>query len=209
MSGETVTAPGNGRRVQVRAVRKGGFSEAKKQVIAADGEIRAAHGRTVQRRKAARGFFTEAKKQVFFDHLATCCNVTRSAAAAGVCTSTIDNHRRRDPAFAAAMGEALEAGYELLESLLMERAANLAGYQRDDEATAVAPETIDTELAIRLLQLRGRRPARSGAEAARGLRRADEDALAEKIQAKLKVLALRRRRARAARAKAKRGKAAQ
>jgi len=192
MADDRITTPGNGRRVQVRGD---------------DSEIRGADGRRVQRRKAARGFFTEAKKQVFYDHLATCCNVTRSAAAAGVCTSTIDNHRRRDPAFAAAMAEAMEAGYDLLETLLMERAANLAGYRRDDEAAAVAPESIDTELAIRLLQLRGRRGARSGAEAARGLRRASEAALNEALIAKMDVLDRRRAlRRRSGRARGKAGK---
>jgi hypothetical protein len=40
--------------------------------------------RRVQVREAPRGSFTAAKQQIFLDHLASCCNVTRAAAAAGV-----------------------------------------------------------------------------------------------------------------------------
>jgi hypothetical protein len=152
-----VVTPGNGRRMQVRKVREGGFSEE--------------------------------KKQIFLDHLAGCCNVTRSAAAAGVSVETVNYHRRRDPVFAAQREEALAIGYEGLESMLVERAAGGGAYVPGPGAGAApGPETMDTELALHLLRLRrappGRRTGRAGYEPMR----ASEKELEAAILAKLDIL---------------------
>ena len=53
---------------------------------------------------------------MFLAHFAATCDVTASAAAAGVSESTVYNHRRSDPAFAAGWDEALEQGYARLEA---------------------------------------------------------------------------------------------
>lgn len=153
----TVVTPGNGRRIQVRKVREGGFSEE--------------------------------KKQVFLDHLAGCCNVTRAAAAAGVSVVTVNYHRRRDPVFADRCAEALAIGYDGLEAMLVERAAGGGSYLPGPGAGEVpGPGTMDTELALHLLQLRrsppGRRTGRAGYEP----RRASEKELEAAILAKLDVL---------------------
>lgn len=73
--------------------------------------VQAGNQRRVQVRAARKDGFGEDKRQVFLDHLAGCCNLGSAAAAAGVSTATVNYHRRRDPAFAAQVTDALEAGY--------------------------------------------------------------------------------------------------
>jgi len=134
--------------------------------------VRGGNGRKVQVRKARRDEFGEEKKQVFLDHLAGCANIKRAAEAAGVSTPTVQNHRRRDPAFARAMEEALEAAYLTLEALTIERAATGGGYSPGDTPVP-GPETLDPETALHLLRIRraplgsrtgkgGHRPKRAG-----------------------------------------------
>jgi hypothetical protein len=153
----TVVTPGNGRRMQVRKVREGGF--------------------------------TEEKKQIFLDHLAGCCNVTRAAAAAGVSVVTVNYHRRRDPLFAGLCAEALAAGYDGLEAMLVERAAGGGIYVPGPGAAAVpGPETLDTELALHLLRLRRAPPGRRTGPAGYEPKRASEKELEAAILAKLDIL---------------------
>jgi hypothetical protein len=160
--------------------------------MGAGSRVTGGNRRKVQVRKAPRGSFGERERQVFLDHLAACCNVTAAAAAAGVGVSTVYDARRRDPAFAQAWDEAIEAGYATLEALLLERAAVGAAYVPG--ATKVpGPETIDTWLALDLLRL-SRAPKRTPKASGRPPRRADEKALAEAICAKLDVLEKRRAR---------------
>jgi hypothetical protein len=156
--------------------------------------VTAGNGRRVQVRKVREGGFTEEKRQIFLDHLAGCCNVTRSAAAAGVSVETVNYHRRRDPAFAQRCDEALGVGYDNLEAMMIERAATGGRYEPGPDAgTAPGPETLDTDLALHLLQLRrksmGQRTGRAGYEP----RRASEKELNEAILAQLDVLARRLR----------------
>ena len=153
-------------------------------------------GRRVQVRKAARGSFGEAERQVFLDHLAGCANVTAAAAAAGVGVSTVYDARRREPGFAKQWDEAIEAGYTTLEALLIERAAKGGGYA-PGETPVPGPEAIDTGLALDLLRL-SRSPRAARHPGGAPPRRAEEQALAEAILAKLDVLERRAARARRA-----------
>jgi len=73
-----------------------------------------------QRRKANPRAFTAQRRQRFLDALALTCNVKRAAAFAGVVESTVYKHRARDPQFVAQWREALEAGYDRLETLVLE-----------------------------------------------------------------------------------------
>ena len=73
-------------------------------------------GRRWQVKKLRRVRFTEERRNDFLAHFAATCDVTASAAAAGVCVSTVYEHRRTDGAFAALWDEALEAGYVRLEA---------------------------------------------------------------------------------------------
>ena len=149
------------------------------------------NGRRVQVRKVRAGGFTEAKKQIVLDHLAACCNLTRSAKAAGISVETVNEHRRRDPAFRQQVIEAIEAGYEALDAMALDRAARSGRYVPGD--TAVGAETIDPEMALHLLRLRrapiGRRTGAGGPRP----RRVSEKELNEAILAKLKLLGERMR----------------
>ena len=73
-------------------------------------------GRRWQVKKLRRVRFTEERRNAFLAHFAATCDVTASAAAAGVCVSTVYDHRSRDSAFHGRWDEALEAGYARLEA---------------------------------------------------------------------------------------------
>lgn len=152
--------------------------------------VRAGNQRRMQVRAARKDGFGDDKRQVFLDHLAGCSNITRSAAAAGVSTVTINYHRRRDPAFGAQVAEALEAGYETLEAAMVERAATGGGGYRpgDDAAAAPGPESVDTALALHLLSLRKTAGASRTGKAGRAPQRATDTDLNTAILAKLAVL---------------------
>jgi hypothetical protein len=159
MDGGDMVSPGNGRRVQVRKVREGGF--------------------------------TEEKRQIVLDHLAACSNLTRAAKAAGISTETVNYHRRRDPAFAQACAEAIEAGYDALEAMAIDHAARGGRYSPGDTEVA-GTEGFDPETALHLLRLRrapiGRRTANGGPRP----QRASEAELNAAILAKLEVVERRR-----------------
>lgn len=157
-----------------------------------DRRVTGGNRRRVQERKAPRGSFGERERQIFLDHVAACCNVTAAAAAAKVGVSTVYDARRRDPGFAQAWDEAIEAGYATLEALLLQRAA-VGGAYVPGETRVPGPETIDTWLALDLLRL-SRTPRRAPRAPGRPPRRAEEQALAESIRAKLEVLEKRRAR---------------
>jgi len=145
------------------------------------------NGRRIQIRKAVRGNFGAETRQVFLDHLASCCNVTRAAGAAGVGVTTVYDARRADPVFAEQWEQAIEAGYATLEALLIERAALGRSYAPGDTPVP-GPETIDTWLALDLLRLSRAPKAGPGKRAGAPPRRASEKALTEAINAKLDVL---------------------
>jgi hypothetical protein len=158
-------------------------------------EIRGGNRRRVQVRKVVRASFTPARRQVFLDHLAACCNVTASAAAAGVGISTVYDARRRDPLFAQQWDEAMEVGYATLEALLIERAAK-GGHYVPGDTQVPGPETVDTWLALDLLRLSKMAKAPRNAGGAPP-RRASEKETIEAILAGLEVHARRRKRERA------------
>ncbi|KRC79960.1 hypothetical protein [Sphingomonas sp. Root241] len=73
-----------------------------------------------QRRKPGRRAFTPARRQRFLDALALTCNVTRAAAFAEITLSSVYAQRAKDPQFVAQWREALEAGYDRLEAMVLE-----------------------------------------------------------------------------------------
>lgn len=154
-----------------------------------NGVTQGGNRRRVQVRAERKDGFTAAKRQVFLDHLAGCSNVGRAAAAAGVSSVTINYHRRRDPGFAQACAEALEAGYHALEAMMIERAAGAGYTPGPDAATAPGPENLDTGLAQFLLGLRAREMGRrTGDTSGHRPRRVTEKELNESILAKLALL---------------------
>lgn len=147
------------------------------------------NGRRRQVRKVRKGGFTQAKKQIVLDHLAACCNLTRSAKAAGISVETVNAHRRRDPVFRQQVIEAIEAGYEALDAMALDHTARSgAGGAFVPGDTKVGPETIDPVMALHLLRLRrapiGQRTGNGGPRP----RRVSEKELNAAILAKLKLL---------------------
>lgn len=88
-------------------------------------------------------------KREFLDHLAATCDINAAAATIKVDPESVHGLRRSDPAFGAAWGEALAAGYEMLETRLVGHA--LAGGGREIAGATGRAGPIDAELALRLL----------------------------------------------------------
>lgn len=72
--------------------------------------------------RSDRGGMTEARRTRFLGLLADSCNVTRSAADAGISVSAIYRRRAKDASFRRQWGEALATGYAQLEMAMLERA---------------------------------------------------------------------------------------
>lgn len=97
--------------------------------------------------------WTIARRVAFLDHLAATCNIAQSAKAVGSSASGAYALRRRDAAFAEQWREAIDLGYELLETKVLAFALG----QRDDgsmigDPGAVAAAPIDPDAAIRLVR---------------------------------------------------------
>jgi hypothetical protein len=132
----------------------------------AEGEVRiaCANRRIFQRRRMRHVLFTDTRKETFLARFAQDCDSRAAAAAAGVSESTVANHVRKDPAFAAAYREALEIGYALLEEEVVRQ--RLAAQQRLREAVesaapsgqALADEGAEFERVMRVLARRDRKP---------------------------------------------------
>jgi len=105
------------------------------------------------RAETARSFH-DRKKRKFLDELAGSANVTASAKAAGVASSTVYQHRRTDIAFRLAWDDAIDGAYDMLETMMLNRAID---YQRvllegDAERVREVPQ-ISTADAMRLLKM--------------------------------------------------------
>ena len=116
-------------------------------------------GAPVQRTGAQRGVkagcarvpWSKARKATFLDHLAATCNVSAAAEAAGVLTGSVYQLRRRDAGFRAGWGEALQAGYEMLELQLVGHALAGGGTRSITNGDVANTGAIDVDLALKLL----------------------------------------------------------
>lgn len=101
--------------------------------------------------KGRRKLFDRARKEVFLEWFAATCNVTLSAAKAGVRTQTVFRHLQTDEDFNEAFQNALQLGYLRLEARTLQEAHAPAYDVRclDDEAVE---EHFDPELALQLLR---------------------------------------------------------
>lgn len=84
--------------------------------------IRAGNKQLLMKATASGREMPQARLDEFLVRLAESCNMSRAAQQAGVAHSTIYRLRARDPDFAAAWQQAIEAGYERLELALVEAA---------------------------------------------------------------------------------------
>ena len=141
-----------------------------------------------QVRPVRRDGWTAAKRGAFLDHIAATCNVTAAAQLVGMGHSGAHKLRRIDPEFSAQWGIALEAGFDRLQAMLIERAM---GPMRVEIGETPMPDvsTMDTELAMRLLEHHRRTIA--GAPKRRGgpapSRATEEETNAELLK-RLKIL---------------------
>ena len=87
------------------------------------------------------------QREAFLDHLAATCNVSAAAEAGGIDRVHLYWIRRSDPEFRAQWADALEAGYEMLETLLVGHAIDGGG----TDITSGLGAAIDRDLALRLL----------------------------------------------------------
>ena len=142
----------------------------------------------VQKVQSKRARFGRVRQERFLEHLAATCNVTRSAAAAGVTPQCVYKRRAADAALRAAWGTALEQGYARIEAMLLER----AGQTRPIEVSGVVvdEEPADPELAKFLLREHKRGLAGATGQGA-PRRAADWAEVEEHFIARLKALKVR------------------
>lgn len=149
------------------ALAAGPAAERRGRAYETRGEIRIApaNRRPLQRRRRRHVRFDADRQALFLAHFARNADTRAAAAEAGVCEATVDNHRRTDPAFAAAFEEALDSAYVRLEvELLRQRLAALARLRAAIEeadppdAPALAETAAEFDRVLKLLARRDRKP---------------------------------------------------
>lgn len=126
----------------------------------------------------------------FLRTLASTCNVSRSAAAAGVTHTTVYDRRRSDSAFAARWEAALARGHAELEMALLRGAIAAMEGEPVEPDSPLPPVTVSE--AIMLLRYHDRSVGRPGKAMGRAAPRPDTEKLRESILRK--VMAIRRHR---------------
>jgi hypothetical protein len=135
--------------------------------------IGSGNGRPLQLRRNQKRGWTATRRARFIDALALSCNVTLAANEAGMAQVSAYRLRRTDPAFADLWREALIAGYERLETELLQRALQAVNAIRpgdggEDVAKSVnaAVERMDVKTILQVMAHRratvegGMRPGR-------------------------------------------------
>jgi hypothetical protein len=151
--------------------------------------------RKLQVTKTRRKLFGKKRQEAFLDHLAATCNVTASAAVAGVCVGTVYAERRRNAAFREAWRVALEQGYARLEAALLERAERGLDRPFDGLRTgpgadggAGVPAEADWNRAMDLMRQHQRGLAGVPHRGGHRIRRVGTEALEQRIVRKLKAI---------------------
>ncbi len=148
-----------------------------------------ANGRRLQLRKTRKLRFTQAKKEIFLAHFAGTCDLAAAAEAAGVCVSTVRNHRLKDPEFNLGCDAALEQGYKHLEEEAVRE--RLAAQERLKAGIVPAGEVAgEFDRLIKLLNQWRRRDGRLGPQARSRevLKRWSFDEAMETLEKRLKAL---------------------
>lgn len=92
--------------------------------------------------------WSEEAEEIFFDALATDCNVTSAAEQAGFSTPTVYRLRRNRPDFAEKWQAALEQGYIRLELTLLEAAVDSLTVFEFDESRPIPRMTVDQAMNV-------------------------------------------------------------
>lgn len=126
--------------------------------------VRGNNRRRLQRRRLRHLRFDTARQEVFLSHFAGCGDAREAAQVAGVDHSTVYNHRRKDPVFAAAFDEALEQCYARLEveAVRQRLQAQKRLARALDEGVATGEVAEEFERVMKLLDRWDRRNGRIG-----------------------------------------------
>ncbi len=135
-----------------------------------------------QQRKQRKDGWTEERRTIFLETLATTCNVTAAAKAAGKTAKTARDLRRRDSGFAAAWEDAIAMAYDQLELVMLERATHGTEKPivRGDKEVGTMRHYSDA-VGIRLLQAHRETALRAKARQAAG----DPDAVFDLLKKRL------------------------
>jgi hypothetical protein len=153
--------------------------------------IKPGNGRPLQLRHTRRLRFTEERKDVYLAHFAATCDMATSAEAAGVCTSTVRNHRLKDAEFDARCQAALEQGYAALEEAAVRE--RLAALEKLREGVLPAGEAaVEFERQMKLLSQWRRRDGSLGprAHSRETLSRWSFDEAMKALEKRLKALGI-------------------
>lgn len=131
--------------------------------------------------------WTDEAEARFLDRLASSCNVTLSAEAAGFSKECIYRRRRQDPAFAERWQAALDQGYARIEMALVRRAADALDGVAPDPGTPFPEMTVQD--AIVLLKLHGSAVKGEGRAPGWRARPRSLDEMRDSILAKLEAIA--------------------
>jgi hypothetical protein len=142
-------------------------------------------------RSGRRHRFTAARKAAFLEHFAATCDGQASAAAAGVCVSTVHYHRRTDPDFAAEWRATKAQSYEHLDAELVR--LRLAALERMQARGDALPEVAEAEFDRALQLLREHRKTQAGGPRGEGVARAtwQFDKALDALEKKLKAFGVR------------------
>lgn len=121
-------------------------------------QIGSGNRRPVQVKRIRKGGWTKTRRACFLDVLALSCNVRLASSEAGMSAQNAYRLRRTDPEFAALWREALVAGYERLETELIQRALQSVnaiqpgdGGEEAAEAANAVVEKMDIKAILQVL----------------------------------------------------------
>jgi len=138
--------------------------------------------------------WTQPRRQRFLTELARTCNINHALRVVGMSGGGLRLLKARDQLFAEQVAEAIQSGYERIETELLARALGTVDAASDGGTGSGMGPGFDPVLAMRLLQHRAavQRPSRSngGPPTKRATEREIEDALVSKLKGLAKRLAL-------------------
>lgn len=158
--------------------------EQNSKAVAIDG------GTRVRKRAIRKVAITRKQERKFFAVLAASCNVAMAAREAGVRPQRVYEKRKADAAFREAWGEAIAAGYEKLELVLLERA--LVGTEKitvDKSGGETRVREYPNNIALSLLKMHREDAREAQARRAQELGEEEVQEVRERIVEKLARLA--------------------
>ena len=127
--------------------------------------------------------WTKKKRAIFLDELAGTCNVRAAAKAAEVTSASVYRLRRKDQVFAEEWREALQAGYEMLETELL---AHMLSTNPEDPIERPNGCRVNVRDVVQLLEMHRR--YMQGKWRGAPLKRADPDDTNKAILKKLEAI---------------------